>query len=151
MKAIGCLRECEVVEVVGCGRWGEHAPRDLQDHVASCAVCTEVLQIALALHEDREAASLHAEVPSAGLVWWRAELRARQEAMRTASRPITVVQTFGAAAGIGVLLALVSQVWPLVKQYFAASDFTHWGVVIALAVAIFVIGPLAMYFVLSDE
>ena len=108
MKLTECRRECEVVEAVGCGRWPERCPEDLRDHVSSCAVCSQVLEVALVLRDDRESAYQQAVIPSAGLVWWRAELRARQEAMRAASRAITFVQAFGAAAVIGMSLALLS-------------------------------------------
>jgi hypothetical protein len=156
MRVEECRRECEVVEAVGCGRWPERCPVELRDHVGSCAVCSQVLEVALALHDDREAACSQAEIPSAGLVWWRAELRARQEAMRAASRPITFAQAFGGAAAIGVALALLNRVWPWLKQLFALTDFStfsvvQWGVVIGFALAVLVIGPLAMYLVLSDD
>jgi hypothetical protein len=156
MRLAECRRECEVVEAVGCGRWPEHCAGDLRDHVESCAVCSQVLEVALALHDDREAAYQHADVPSAGLVWWRAELRARQEALRAASRPITFVQALGVAAAVGMGLALLSHAWPWLKQLFMLPDFStfsvlEWAIAIAFALAIFVIGPLAMYLVLSDD
>ena len=39
-------------------------------------------------------------------MWWRAQVRARTEAARLASRPITVVQGISAATAVGVMLAL---------------------------------------------
>jgi hypothetical protein len=154
MRLAECPRESEVVEAVACGRWPERCPGDLRDHVGSCRVCSQVLEVAVALHDDRESA--YADIPSAGLVWWRAELRARQEAMHAASRPITLVQAFSGAAIIGVSLALLSRAWPWLKQLFMLPDFStfsvvEWAVAIAFALAIFVIGPLAMYLVLSDD
>ena len=156
MRLAECRRESEVVAAVGCGRWPERCPGDLRDHVGSCEVCSQVLEVALALHDERESAYRQADIPSAGLVWWRAELRARQEAMRAASRPITFVQAFGGAAAIGVSLALLSRAWPWLMQLFMLPDFStfsvvEWAVAIAFALAIFVIGPLAMYLVLSDD
>jgi hypothetical protein len=155
MKPAECLREHEVMEIVGCGRWPNRCAEELRAHVASCEICSDVLEIAIAFHEDRETQAA-VQVPSPGLVWWRAELRARQEAMRVVSRPMTLVQALGAAAGIGAAVALLSQAWPLLKTLFAFPDvsalsFSQWGIVIVIAVAVIVIAPVAMYLALSDE
>ena len=152
---IQCARENEVLEIVSCGRWPEHCPVELQTHIGECSMCRDVLDVALALHEDRNAVHSNANIPSADLVWWRAELRARQEALRTVSRPITLAETFGAAAGIGVALALAKSAWPWLKTSFALPDlsvfsFSQAGLVIVFAVAVLVIAPLA-YLALSDE
>jgi hypothetical protein len=48
-----------------------------------------------------------AHIPSADLVWWRAELRTRQEAVRTASRPIKLVEAFGGSRCAGSRLLLL--------------------------------------------
>ena len=150
-----CSREHEVMETVSCGRWPEHCPVELRAHISDCSICRDVLDVALALHQDRDSAYPHAHVPSADLVWWRAELRARQEAMRTASRPITITETFGAAAGIGVAVALMKSAWPWLKTTFVLPDlplfsFSQAGLVIVFALAVLVIAPLA-YLALSDE
>jgi len=155
MKPTECLREHEVMEMVACGRWTDRCPQELRTHVAACEICSDVLEVALAFHEDREARS-DVQIPSAGLVWWRAELRARQEAMRKVSRPMTVVQAFGAAAGIGAAAALLSLAWPWLKALATLPDlsslsFAQWGIVIVIAFAVLIIAPVAMYFVLSDD
>ena len=144
------------MEAVGCGRWPDQCSGDLRAHIAACAICTDVLEVARALHEDRDAAVPDAQVPSASLVWWRAELRTRQEAMRTVARPITLVEAFGAASAIGVAAAFLNRAWPWLKTFFALPDLSalsslQWGVVIVFALAFLVIGPLTMYLVLSDE
>jgi hypothetical protein len=96
-----------------------------------------------------------AQIPSADLVWWRSELRARQEAIRTVSRPITIVESLGAAAAIGAALAVLKITWPWLKTSFALPDLSVFslspaGLVVAMALAILVIAPLA-YLALSDE
>jgi len=156
MKTVECLREMEVMEIVGCGRWPDQCPEELRIHISACAICKDVLDVALAFHEDRETALRDAQIPSAGLVWWRAELRARQEAVRRVSRPITLVEVFGAAAGAGIGIALLSRAWPWLKPFLSLPDFAtfsylQWSVVACFAVAIFVIAPLAMYLALSDD
>jgi hypothetical protein len=156
MKPIECLRENEVIEAVECERWPDRCADDLRAHITSCAICSDVLTVALAIHDERELEYREAQVPSAGLVWWRAELRARQEAIQTVSRPITLVQAFGAASATGAAVALLSRAWPWLRSLFTFSDLaaissSQWGIVIACALAFLVIAPLAMYLVLSDE
>ncbi len=147
-----CLREQEVIDAAQCDRW----PEDLRLQLTQCALCADLLEVARAIHDDRESGLADVRVPSAGLVWWRAELRARQEAMRNASRPITFVQAFGAACTAGVVFALISRAWPWLKSLLELPDFSalslaQWGVLLAFTLALLVVAPLAMYLVLSDE
>ena len=80
-----CQREQEVLEAVSCGRWPEQCSEELRTHISDCSICKDVLEVAIALHADRNAVHPMAQIPSADLVWWRSELRARQEAIRTVS------------------------------------------------------------------
>jgi hypothetical protein len=82
---VECGREADVLEAVAFGRWPDHAP-ELVTHVATCAVCADLADVARALHDDRETACREAPVAAAGIVWWRATIRARADAARTVSR-----------------------------------------------------------------
>ena len=55
-------------------------------HLEACDSCRDLHTIASALHDDHAMALAEAHVPSAGQAWWRAELRARQEATALAAR-----------------------------------------------------------------
>jgi|RhiMethySRZTD1v2_1073278.scaffolds.fasta_scaffold1837593_2 hypothetical protein len=151
-----CQRDMEIMTVVSTGRWPDGCSDELRNHIASCSSCSDVLEVARALHEDRELAGQEARIPSPDLVWWRAELRARQEAVRVASRPITLVQAFGAAATVGVAAAFLKAAWPWIKNVLAVPNLSllsplQLTLVIAFALGVLVIAPLAMYVVLSDE
>ena len=100
MKVIECPRESDVLDAVASARWPHRVPRELADHVASCAICADVVVVAEAMRADHDAVWQQADIPSSGQVWWRAEMRARQEAIRKASRPITIAQ------GVAALLVL---------------------------------------------
>src|SRR5262249_59301727 len=80
--------ETDVFEAIAFGRWPEHTSVELQTHVADCPVCRDVADVAAALHADRQALLRTAQPPTAGVVWWRATIRARAEATRTAMQPI---------------------------------------------------------------
>jgi hypothetical protein len=96
-----CPRESEVFEAVAFNREG-----DVRDHLATCAICAEIADVAGALRAYHAAACREAPVPSAGAVWWRATVRARAEAAHTVSQPITVLQGIAGACGVGLAAAL---------------------------------------------
>ena len=152
MSRIECNREQDILDAVASGRWPERADAELMAHAKSCRICTEVALVSMLYHEDYSAALDEARVPSSGLVWWKSELRARQEAVRAASRPIEMVQGVSVACVVGVLLVALAL---LLSQFDlgAISTFIHqqplilWlvmGVVAALT-------PIALYFVYSGE
>ena len=115
-----CAREDEVLMMVSTGRWPETAPAELREHAEQCQVCRELGIAAAAIGQEAEASAsfnkvaeasasfnkvaeaLVPNLPSSGTVWWRAQLRARQEAARQVVRPITAAQMLAFAAMVGV-------------------------------------------------
>jgi hypothetical protein len=101
--------------------------------------------IADLIRSDYELAQQQAWVPPAEVVWLRAELRAREEAARKATRPILVAQSVAIAAFAGLLVSVVSR--------FSLSELPQ----IPLPLVEIVIGswlllaPIALYFVLSRD
>src|SRR5688572_5122161 len=148
MSAMECDREMEIVEAVTCGRWPSGTSDELQAHARTCAVCADVVSVALALVDDRSNGLQVARVPSAGLVWWRAEMRARRDAVTRATRPMRIVEW----AALACVLA-------------AAGVFLYWtgpstlaellwqpSLVFFLAVGILVVlSTLVCYWVLSRD
>jgi hypothetical protein len=157
---IECPRESDVLDALASQRWPDRVDRELADHVASCDVCKDVLVVAAAMREDRDAAWQEASLPSSGQVWWRAEMRARQEAIREASRPITVAYGVAALAALVVIVAASWFAWPAVHELASsvasikASESVSSPLTVPLLVAlgaILVVAPVALYLVLSDE
>ena len=72
-----CHREADLLEVIADrgAAWRNAANPDLVMHVGSCALCRDLADVAGALHEDQARLIQGASVPSAGLVWWRANIR----------------------------------------------------------------------------
>ena len=87
-----CPFEQELLDAVTARRWPDRADESLRSHVAGCALCADVAEIAAAFFEDRDCARAEAVVPAASAVWWRAQIRAREEAARLAVRPLLIVQ-----------------------------------------------------------
>jgi hypothetical protein len=146
-----CSREHEIVEAITSGRWLEACDPDLRSHAMTCAVCKDVVLVASALHEERDSA-LAAAVPSAGLVWWRAELRVRREAVRAAERPMKWVHSLAAASAAGVAVALVGGMLPFVRQLLTAvTSLPELGLLVGGFATLIVVAPIALYFVFSDK
>ena len=88
-------------------------------------------------------------LPSAGQVWWRAQVRARHEAAAVAARPVMVAQALGARPRPWTGRRVVSWQWAAIALGWpggpplAALDL---GLAAWLGVAMAaVLGPLAIY------
>src|SRR3954468_21086605 len=107
----GCRFESDVLAAIAAGTW-DQASSELTDHVAGCRTCADVAMVSVLLKQDHAAMLDETSVPSSGQVWWRAQVRARAEAAHAAARPLFVAQALAAAALVGVLVALVTWLWP---------------------------------------
>jgi len=166
---VECPGEAGVIEAVAFGRWPEQCP-DLVAHAAACEVCADLAEVARALHADRASLCRAAQPPAAGMVWWRATIRARADAARTATQPISFLQAIAGASIVGAGAGLVSVAWRSMHwvdrlgelavtlesrraDITAASALaTTHGLPILLALAAgLVLAPLALYFTLADD
>ena len=161
-----CPREADVLDALASARWPHRADEDLVQHVASCEICKDVITVAAAIQADHDAAYREANVPSSGQMWWRAEMRARQDAVREASRPVAVAQGVAVVLALVVAIAVAWFAWPSIHDLLSASTATAAAGTVAqpsvfassmaipLAVAmgaLLVIAPLALYVVLSEK
>ena len=126
--------------------------------------------VAEAIAAEAALARSEAAPPSSAIVWWRAQMRARQEAALAANRPITVVHALAIAAGAGLMLSVIgyalagvkgSSAW-LIGVYqslaaaaapLAAVDLTSRWVTLpmtAMLVSVLV-ASVAAYFIFADE
>jgi len=152
VRRIECSHEQDILDAVASGRWPERADAELMVHAKSCRICKEVAMISMLYQEDYSVALEEARVPSSGLIWWKSELRLRQEAVRAASRPIELAQGVSVACVISVLLialTLLSSQFDLgaVSTFIQQQPLILWlvmGVIAALT-------PVALYFVYSGE
>ena len=168
-QASECSREADVLEAVAFGRWPEQCA-ELVTHVASCAVCADLVEVARALRDDREWLCRAAQPPTAGMVWWRATIRARADAARTATQPISVLQGVAGACIVGAAAGLATVAWRSIQWFdrigelamqfeshrdglaSASAIAANHGLPILIAVAAgLVLAPLAIYFTLADD
>jgi hypothetical protein len=153
-----CPRELEVLDALASKRWPDRMGEDLTRHVADCACCKDLAVVAEALRADFSMAISQAKVPSAGLVWWRAQIRARQESLVTANRPITIAHYVGAGltgAAILVLLFVFDFGGIASLSFSALSDLIPDSVPVPMLVAVLIgfiaSASIAVYSVFSDR
>jgi hypothetical protein len=165
VNPLECRREADVIDAITAQRWPDRADADLRAHVAQCAICADVAEVAWALRQDRDAAWAEADrLPSAHVVWFRAQARARAEAARQAARPIAVMQALGLAGATGVISILIGIVAYWVWQRadwvallptttglnLDAMGFAIRGVLLAVGLWL-VLAPVAVYLAASDD
>ncbi len=101
MNATQCHRENELLDALGNGFVGH----ELAMHVAECTPCSELKLVAGALLDERVEAIAEAPVPAAGTMWWRMQLRRRQEAQTAARRSLVVGQAMTLSVAIALVVA----------------------------------------------
>jgi hypothetical protein len=143
-----CVREADVIRGAATGMWDA----DLRDHVAACASCAEIFELASILHADDEDAQRDAKVPAAGLMWWRATIRARAEAARTAEQPITIAQGVAGSCAVAVGCALAAYAWRSVSWPALEVTAAEHAVPLMLGLALcLLVAPVAVYVVLARD
>jgi hypothetical protein len=165
MVPLECCRETDVIDAIASQRWPDRAGEELRQHVASCAICADVADVASALREDHELISDEAtHLPSADLIWLRAQARARAEATRQAGRPIAIMQALGLAGATAVISLLIGAVaywvwqradWLTTLPSFDpigmdTMGFAVRGVLLAIGLWL-ILAPVAVYLVASDD
>ncbi len=169
---IECAREADVLDAVTFRRWPHHCDEGLRMHVAACAICADLVEVARALRDDQESACRDARVPAAGQVWWRATIRARADAAHTVAEPITALQGIAGACVVGLACGLAAAVWRSLQGALQFEELVSrlgtGGVDLTAAVlalplgplgrplllalaACLVLAPLALYAALADE
>ena len=125
MKALHCVRETEVLDALRSGRWSSAWGEEIRRHVADCAVCAEVVFVAELLRSDEERAQecvrrSGKDLPSAGLVWWRAQLAARRAAEHQAAKPIALAERAAYSLGGLTVFGLEVWQWPRIESWLRA-------------------------------
>lgn len=112
MKPGDCQHESEILAGVRSGRWSS----ELRSHLESCPACAEAAMVAEVLQQELQHDS-GTTLPSAGQVWWRAQIRSRRLDAEHATRPVRVVQTIAAAFAVSGLVWLLLRYGPQLQQW----------------------------------
>jgi hypothetical protein len=144
-----CPHEPEVQAILRQGHWPEACDPEFRAHIETCRSCSDRLLVLHAFHAARAQSMQTARVDHPNLLWWRAQLRRRNEVLQRVGRPITTAQILALCIGILAAAALLrSQMgkefsWSSwlpqsssVSHFDALSFFTSvgadWGVFLLL-------------------
>ncbi len=161
-----CAHEQDVLDALAARRWPGH----LRAHVNECALCADLVEVAAALLEDQESAWKGARVPPSSIVWWRAQVRAREEAARAAARPLAFIQGVAASMALWLAVAICRALpWPAPGDWrtwlawlvpsvtFGLPDLSTVATILPGALLLLVLAawlmlaPVAIYFAVHDE
>ena len=109
MMCLSCEREQELAELLHHGHWPQACNPDLHAHVAQCRSCSELVLIAQSFQVMRKHALVASPAASSGALWWRAQLRRRNQAVERISKPIAGAQLF--AFTVVLFLAVAATMW----------------------------------------
>jgi hypothetical protein len=159
-----CVRAADVLAALTAGPEPRLANDELRWHAETCPSCRDLVTVVAALRADRDRLRRNATVPSAGFVWWRAQLRRRQEAALRATAPVTAVHAAAIVASVVLVVSLALAVAPRLgmpavsawipqvptwAQASAAlvtgSPVVRYGLMFG-ATASLILGPVALYF-----
>jgi len=113
-----CAREPEVLSALDQGE----LPEALRAHVAVCELCRELTMLRSFLDEEVEG-----EPPPAGLIYWKAQLRARREQAERAMRPAALVELLL----VPVLLVLALILLPAAGSPMITAIMVVFAVIVA--------------------
>jgi hypothetical protein len=102
-----CPHEAEVQAILRQGHWPEACDPEFRKHIQTCRTCSEQLLVLHAFHAARVHAMQAAPIDHPNLLWWRAQLRRRNDALQRVSRPITSAQIFALCISILAAAALL--------------------------------------------
>jgi hypothetical protein len=163
-----------VLDALAAQRWPARCDEELRAHVNACTLCADLIEVSSALLEEQESAWRDARVPPSAVVWWRAQIRAREEAARSAVRPVAFMQGVAASLVLWVVVAVLRAVpWPEMAGWGAwlrgfvppvgvpvpdlstlAAEIGGGWLLLGLFVVVgawLVLAPVAIYFAASDE
>jgi hypothetical protein len=165
-RAGECCREQDVLDALVTERWPERVADELRTHAEGCHICRDVIAGIGPILADRVDLSSEGHLPSSGAMWWRAQMRARQEAAREAARPVTIAHIVGFACVIMVAAAAAAWLSPVIRTWFVdtahlAADFTipeirggllsHGWLMLLMGLVWLVLAPLAIYFAVAED
>jgi hypothetical protein len=105
----------------------------------------DVIAIERALREDHEELCRAAHVPDAGLVWWRATIRARADAARVAEQPIAVAHSIAGACIVALVCALGGVAWRTMPDLI----LQHAVPLVAAVALCLLVAPLVVFLALA--
>jgi|SRR5215467_7795493 len=108
MNLLFCPSEKELQEALREGRWPQACDPELRAHVDRCRDCQELVLVMQTLQKAKSQMHLAGVSGSPGLLWWRGQLRRRNEAIQSVTEPLALAQKAGL---LGLLVAFFVLIW----------------------------------------
>lgn len=146
MSAEACVREMELLDALARGYVGP----ELMSHVMGCDSCSELHAVAGAVLDERVSAMAEAAVPAAGTMWFRLQMRHRQEARASARRALI----FGQAATLLIAIVLVASLFGTDLAFsvkHALTTLRASGPLLIAAGAWLLLAPIAGYVAIRQK
>jgi hypothetical protein len=121
-----CPHEAEVQAILRQGHWPQACDPELREHIETCRTCGEQLLVLHAFHTARAQSMQAARIDHPNLLWWRAQLRRRNEALQRVSRPITTAQVFAFCISILAAAALLRKGFSWSSWFPQSSTASHF-------------------------
>ena len=115
-----CPREAEAQAVLRRGHWPDACEPELREHVATCDRCSSRLLLLETFQTARAQSMQAAHLGHPGLLWWRAQLRRRNEALERVRKPAMTGQLFALCISIFTAVALLG------SQIRKGVDWSSW-------------------------
>jgi hypothetical protein len=170
VRKIECEFEADILSAVMQSRWPERVDAELREHAKHCEICSDVAAIAGAIECAREESAEYARVPDvlpdSGRVWWKAQMRARREAVEAAGRPITAIQIAAFACAMvlmGACIGATSSWFQTGLQWvrgqidtgklipYALALIESHGLLVAAMAAMVLVVPVAVYLAVGRD
>ena len=157
MKSYFCSQQERVTAAIHAGQWPEGCDPELRAHVESCPTCSDAALVAQALRQARHAAIQSPQLPSPGLLWWRAQIRRRNAAIERMTRPIAVAEKIALCTVLLATIALIGWQYQPLASWFSNfwAPFSTLGQVPGLlllaAGSLAVFGGFAVYLLRAKE
>ena len=107
--------------MVRMGYWPDGCDEELREHIAGCGHCREWILLTQSFQQAR---SEWFETPqrSSFLLWWRAELRRRDAALKQVSLPMTLAHRFALVVGLVAAVAFLVLARASLLDWFALDS-----------------------------
>ena len=123
----GCPQEASVSKATRTGQWDNA----LEEHAATCPVCSEVALISDSLRTIALETEDHKSLPDPYLVWLKAKLAERQAASHRVSKRWDLAEALSQCVAAVVLAGWLWAEWPSIYQRLAewmpASALGDWS------------------------
>lgn len=123
MNLYSCKYQREVTAALRERQWPEVCTPELRKHVEECAACRDLVLVSQSLRRTRQQTMSIAQPVSPGLLWWKAQIRRRQEMVERAQKPFAIFEIITMVVSLIVVVIFAASQRSVLKAWL--DSFTH--------------------------